>query len=123
MPEKMKWVTIPLHLSAVAYIVVALFSGLAFLAFPVMLESSPQSEVVIMIVTMILMVLLSVGMILFIELVVSHLKKGKFWAWIAAICLAGLYIPSAYFPLGIFMIIGLVDEEVKQFCGKKQRIQ
>lgn len=122
MPSKLKWITIPLHLSAVAYVIVALFSALAFLGFPVMLEGSPDYEVAIMVVTMVLMVVLSVGMIIFIELVVAHLKKGKFWAWVAAICLAGLYIPSLYFPMGIFMIIGLVNEEVKEFCSKKKSI-
>lgn len=122
MPSKLKWVTIPLHFSAVAYIIIALLSVLPFLSIFGMTESVAASdfEMAIFMVTLALFVVLSVVMVVFIELVVSHLKKGRFWAWIAAICLAGLYIPSLYFPMGIFMILGLINEDVKEFCSRKK---
>ena len=49
------------------------------------------------------------------------LKNGKYWAWIAGICIAGLYIPSAFFVLGIIMLIGLLEDDVKNFCAKKDK--
>lgn len=60
---------------------------------------------------------LGVGFAVFIEIVVRELKKQKFWAWIAGICLSGLYIPSIFFPLGVMGLIGLLDGEVRAAFG------
>ena len=50
-----------------------------------------------------------VGFAVFIEIVVQALNRGKFWAWVAGLCLSGLYIPSLFLPLGVMGLIGLLD--------------
>lgn len=57
-------------------------------------------------------ILLGVG----VEVVIWHLKRGKNWAWVAGICLAGIYIPSAFLPLGILALLGLLDAPSKAYC-------
>lgn len=49
--------------------------------------------------------------------VVRGIKKRKYWAWIAGICICGLYIPSAYFPLGALGLWGLLDAGSREEFG------
>ncbi|HLE03353.1 MAG TPA: hypothetical protein VI729_01900 [Anaerolineales bacterium] len=53
--------------------------------------------------------LLGFGFAVFIEIVVRALNRRKFWAWVAGLCLSGLYIPSLFLPLGVMGLIGLLD--------------
>lgn len=115
-PKSLKFVTIPLRISSILYLLIAL-GGLVFVFAPMQIED--PVEVVILRVTWALISLMSVGLTVFIEIVIKSLKKGTFWAWIAGLCLAGLYIPSAFAVLGIFMLIGLLKEEIKDFCSRK----
>ncbi len=60
-------------------------------------------------------VILSIGLIIVPIIVASALKQRKRWAWIASWCLTVLYLPSLFFPLGILMLMGILDKEVKEF--------
>jgi hypothetical protein len=112
-PNKLKWITIPMHLSAVAYLfVMVLFISL----FSYGMHDAHLDEDFLFIFNLII-VLVCLSLIVLIEIIIVYLKKGKKWAWIAAICFCFLYIPSIYLPFGIFMIIGLIDRDVREFCG------
>jgi len=61
--------------------------------------------------------LLSVGFAVFVEIVVQGLKRRKFWAWVAGLCLSGLYVPSLFLPLGVMGLIGLLDPASRAAFG------
>lgn len=106
-------VTVPIHISAVLYFLIGL-AGLVIVFFPFVNDNNVN--LVFLRITWGFMSLLCFGIIIFLEIVIKNIKKGKFWAWVAAICIAGLYIPSLFFLLGIIMLIGLMKQEVKDFC-------
>lgn len=115
MPAKLKQFIIPLRISSVIYALIGIIVAAVVLFVP----SESNSERIVMIVFGGTMFLVSFGIIVFNEIVIAHLKKGKFWAWIAGICISGLYIPSIFLLLGIFMLRALIDNETKAFCAKK----
>lgn len=80
----------------------------------------PKEEFFIIAATGVLTILLCVALVVFIEVTIHFLKKGAYWAWICGICTAGLYLPSLFLLLGVFMLIGLLDEGVKEHCAKKK---
>ena len=53
---------------------------------------------------------LFIGFGIFIEYVIKELKEYKYWAWIAGIIISALYI---FALLGIFSLIGLLQEETR----------
>jgi len=57
-------------------------------------ETNIQSSIAICVFVMCL------ALIAGIEFVVYGLKKRKFWAWVAGICIFAVYAPSLFFPLG-----------------------
>ena len=58
--------------------------------------------------------------VVFLEFVIAHLKQGKFWAWVAGIAIGGLYTPSLFLPLGVFILAGLLSDGCRQsFMNKK----
>ena len=117
-PKSMKMVTIPIHISAVLYSLIALGS-LAILFIP--MPGEDDIDLFVLRITWGIMCIVSVALVIFLEIVVMALKKGHFWAWIAGICIAGLYIPSGFMILGIIMLIGLLREEITEFCKKKNK--
>lgn len=120
-PSKLKFVTIPLRISSVIYLLIGLLYGAALLFLPGSFWDMPQDEFIIVAITGVMTIVLCFSFLIFIELVIYFLKKGAYWAWIAAICLAGLYLPSIFLLLGVFMLVGALDEEVKAFCMKKSK--
>jgi hypothetical protein len=44
-----------------------------------------------------------------IEIVAIGLNRRKFWAWIAGLCIFGMYVPSLFLPLGALGLWGLLD--------------
>lgn len=61
--------------------------------------------------------LLALGFAVAIEVVVRGLIRRKFWAWIAGLCLSGLYVPSLFLPLGVMGLIGLLDPTSRAAFG------
>jgi hypothetical protein len=49
--------------------------------------------------------------VVFLEILILHLKRRKYWAWIAGLVVAALYAPSLFLPLGIMMFVGLLSRE------------
>lgn len=46
--------------------------------------------------------------VIFLEILIIHIRKRKYWAWIAGLIVGGLYIPSLFFPFGAMIFIGLL---------------
>jgi len=90
-----------LHISAVLYLLIGM---LMFLLLVAVDESGGGTPVAM------LLLLFCLAMAVGIELVVSGLRRRKFWAWVAGIILFGLYVPSLFLPLGAFGLWGLLDE-------------
>ena len=44
-----------------------------------------------------------------IEFVAAGLRRRRFWAWVAALCIFGIYLPSLFLPLGALGLWGLLD--------------
>lgn len=99
-----------LHISAVLYLLIGVGFFVLFMAMP---EG-----------TMLLQVPLAVGMLVFclilvvgIEFVVAGLHRRRFWAWVAGLCIFGIYVPSAFLPLGALGLWGLLDAGSREEFG------
>ena len=93
-----------LHISAALYVVAglglyALFSG--DLAHSPELGSGAETFGAVIAV---FCIALAVG----VEVVAYGVHRRKFWAWIAGLVVFGLYLPSAFFPLGALGLWGLL---------------
>ena len=106
MNPKLNKTIIILHISAVIYFLL----GIAFLTIlPKYVYIAGASFVA----------LFSIGIGVFVEIVVNGLKNNKFWAWVAGLIICGLYVPSFFIILGIIGLIGLLDKDVRKDFLKK----
>ena len=111
MNNKLSWALISLRISAILYYLM-IVGFVMFAASLDLAEAWPRYFIAAFIV----------AFVVFLEFVIAHLKKGKFWAWVAGIAIGGLYTPSLFLPLGIFILIGLLsDESRRDFLDKKIR--
>ena len=102
-PEgRIRLAIIALRISEGLYVLIALCLPAVALSFPDVQEQLP---IWIGICTG----LLTIGFAVLIEIVVRALNRRRFWAWVAGLCISGLYIPSLFLPLGIMGLIGLLD--------------
>jgi drug/metabolite transporter superfamily protein YnfA len=103
--NKIQIAIISLHISTALYVIL-------LLAVPVFLayfkDESFQGPVAFAFGG--LWVFLCLVMAVFIEVVVRGIRQRKRWAWIAGLCLAGLYLPSLFMPLGALGLWGLLDK-------------
>lgn len=121
MPRSLKPALICLHISTALYVLVGIifaFLGVAGL-FGVAPPSQDPVEKYMLWGFLFLFVFISLGMAIFIEIVCKHLKQGKYWAWIAALILFGLYVPSLFIVLGIVGLLSLLKPETRAFFGQK----
>ena len=98
--HKIGLATICLHISAGLYVIVGL------VLFPVFMSDDETGlGLLFAVVTLLLCLALASG----IEFVVYGLRRRKFWAWVAGLCIFGLYVPSLFLPLGAIGLWGLLD--------------
>ena len=96
-----------LHISAALYVLLGL-------AFPLFLADDRSGVgLPIALGFFAFCVALAVG----IELVVYGLGRRKLWAWIAGLCIFGMYVPSLFFPLGALGLWGLLDNGSRAAFG------
>jgi hypothetical protein len=95
MKHKIGMAIVCLHISAVLYLLVGLLLVL-------MANEAAGGTAICLLV---FCVALAGG----IEVVVSGLHQRKFWAWIAGLCIFGMYVPSLFLPLGALGLWGLLD--------------
>jgi hypothetical protein len=89
-----------LHISAILYVGVGLL--ILVLGSDDRTEFAPLFKVVIPSACL--------AMVIGIELVVVGLRRRRFWAWIAGLCVFSMYLPSVFLPLGFLGLWGLLDE-------------
>ncbi len=87
-----------LHISALLYLLV----GILLFA---LLAGEGNSRPGLVVVLPVIPPLIGV-----IEIVAHALKRRKFWAWVAGLCIFAMYLPSLFLPLGALGLWGLLDE-------------
>lgn len=87
-----------LHISAVLYVLVGL------LMFPLLADEEGGRTMAIA------MFAFCVACAIGAEVVAWGLWRRKFWAWVAGLCVFGLYTSSLFLPVGAFGLWGLLDE-------------
>jgi ABC-type molybdate transport system permease subunit len=101
MTHKIKFATVVLRISTAIYVLLGLFLfALSFSA-----GTQNKSSVVIMDIALGLFVL---GLAVGVEFVRRGIINRKFWAWVAGLCIFGVYTPSIFFPLGLLGFWGLL---------------
>lgn len=123
---KLKKTIVALHINAVLNVLV----GIAFLTATILMgvfvgddffssQDDIMSSVIVLLYFSFVAAILF-GSAIFIEVVIFHLKHQRYWAWIAAIILCGINLPSIYFVLGLVGLFGLADKIVaRQFVEEK----
>jgi len=101
-----------LHISAVLY----LLAGL--LIFPLLTAEDDSGLGFTMAV---LLFIFCLALIAGIEVVVFGLRQRKFWAWVAGLCIFGLYVPSLFLPLGALGLWALLDAGSRAELGVDRR--
>ncbi len=99
-----------LHISAVLYLLVGL------LMFPLLLSNDEMEYRLDIAVGMFVFCLVLIAGI---EVVVYGLHRRRFWAWVAGLCIFGIYASSIFFPLGALGLWGLLDEGSRAEFGVK----
>ena len=102
MPHRIGMAVVCLHISAVIYFLL----GLLMLSLPLFSSDERSGLAGAFAIGLFVLCLVLVGGI---EFVVYGLKQRKFWAWVAGLCIFGLYAPSLFLPLGALGLWGLLD--------------
>jgi hypothetical protein len=90
-----------LHISAVLYVIIGF--GMLLLTKVYKDEGLGLGAAIAMLV---FCLVLAIG----IEIVAYWLHQRKFWAWIAGLCIFGMYATSIFLPLGALGLWGLLAE-------------
>lgn len=109
MPHRILMAIVCLHISAVLYLLLGVAMGLVFYFDP----DFGTARVPIALGMFLFCLVLVVG----IEVVVWGLTKRKFWAWVAGLCIFGLYAPSLFIILAGFGFWGLLDPGSRREFG------
>ena len=48
--------------------------------------------------------------VVFLEILIIHLKQRRYWAWIGGIVIGAMYAPSLFLVLGVMILWGLLSE-------------
>lgn len=118
-PRELRKTVIVFHISSALYFLL----GLIFLAVPLIVYMTTNkwgTNDVITAVFLAIFVVVSFACGIFVEIVISQLKKGKRWAWIAGLIIAALYVTSLFLPLGVIGLVGLLNARtMSAFHAKK----
>ncbi len=113
MNKKLKAAIVSLRISQVIYILVA--AGLIWAGFSFKAEPEPDMARV---TTVFVIALFAIPIVALIEFIVRGLQAHKFWAWVLAISLGGIYFFSLFFPLGAVILWGVLSRESKELFIK-----
>lgn len=113
--HKISYAVISLRISAVIYALL----GVAM--FPLLLLTAEENSFALPVA--IALLLFALALAAGCEFVVWGLKRRKFWAWIAGLCIFGLFVPSLFLPLGVIGLIGLLDGASQKEFGVGGREQ
>ena len=112
MNPKLKKTIIVLHISAILYFL----AGIGSFALLIYLSKEVLVSYILSVVTA-----FSIIIGIFVEIVVSELKEGKLWAWVAAVILCMTYLLSIFIILGIIGLVGLLHEDVRNDFFSKDK--
>ena len=110
--HKLGRATACLHISAAVYII----AGLALFAL-LMFDDKSGLGFPFAVGVLLLCLALACG----IEFVVYGLRRRKFWAWVAGLCIFGFYVPTLFLPLGVIGLWGLLDSGSRAEFGVGNR--
>jgi hypothetical protein len=110
MTHKIKFATVVLSISSVVYVLIGLF--LFALSFSAATQNK-SSTVVLNVILGTIILALAAG----VEFVRRGIIQRKFWAWVAGLCIFGLYMPSIFFPLGVSGLWGLLAKGSREEFG------
>jgi len=118
MPPKIKFVTIPIRIATVFY----LLGGIAGVIMIILaaVGAINYSEAGNIAVIGIMMAGTGLVMPIINEVIAHYLKKGAFVAWIFGILLTIQFIFSLFFVLGVIMAIGLFNSDVIEYCKNQK---
>ena len=108
--HKIGFATVSLHISAVLYGLLAV----ACLAGPYFVTDIPENQRTVVWIVAAVLAVISLALVVGVEFVAYGLRKRKFWAWVAGLCIFGLYVPSLFLPLGAFGLWGLLAPESRK---------
>jgi hypothetical protein len=105
MTHKIKFATIALRISTGLYVLV----GLSLFALSFMGNQNKLFYTILAVFAL----AFAVG----VEFVRSGIIQRKFWAWVAGLCIFGLYMPSIFLPLGALGLWGLLEKGTREEFG------
>lgn len=113
-PHRIGTALVCLHVSAGIYATLGIASPWLF-AWISELDDGPGRRwgIVVGVAVLSLFAVLVAG----IELVAHGLRRRRFWAWVAGLCIFGIYVPSLFLPLGVLGLWGLLDAGSQQAFG------
>lgn len=116
--KKIKMVTIPFRISSVLYFLMGF--GMLILAAAGFSEKTEDAFLAGSLLVFMALFCIAIGV--FVEIVIYNFKKKKYWAWISALIISALYIPSLFIVLGIIPLIAILDKETKDEFDKARGI-
>jgi hypothetical protein len=114
-PNRLKLATISLHIGAVIYALLGI-GALALLPFLLSQTTDPTDRWVT-VAMLLFLVVFSLGLAAASEAIVWGLGRRRTWAWVAGLCVFGLYVPSLFLPLGALGLWGLLDPGSRALFG------
>ncbi len=120
LPPVIKKAIIALHVTAAINALAALLFFIFIIVFIFIGVSDfvPDGDMLTSIVGLVYLMMIDgilLGMAIFTEIVIHQLKQGRYWAWIAGMIISGINLPSLYFVLGLFGILGLANKTVAKY--------
>lgn len=109
----LRLVTFSLWTSSALYVL----SGLAMAVFFAFMAKEEKDGAIAFIILGFASLGACLGMAVFAGVVAWQLGERKFWAWICALILGGLYVPSLFIVLGVLVLLGALRRDVVAwFC-------
>jgi multidrug efflux pump subunit AcrB len=112
-PHRIKMAVVCLHISALLNLIPAL--GLVLGLYFSNLGAKINPSLVLCAAA------LCLGLAIANEILAAGLKRRKLWAWIAGLCLFGIYLPFGFFLLGALGLWGLLDRGSRREFGIGRR--
>ena len=109
MSDRIRIATICLHISSAIYLIAA-FAFLGYSRSPAQPTKLPSEAGL---VGCILCIASAAG----IELVARGLRRRRYWAWVAGVCILTLYVPTVFLPLGAIGLWALLAPATRALFG------
>lgn len=109
MPRRIAIASACLHLGAAIYVLLGLIA--------VALSYTPAYSDEIPVVLGRIVLAFSVGIAVGFEAVAWGLRRSRFWAWVAGLCIFALFVPSPFLPLGVVGLWAILSPGTRTSFG------